>query len=82
MLYLGAFSSHCLHVSTSFLGLQSYSLGGLSPVSQGVYAPRALWSGRLSQFHYLDYPDCAGPNLINSWAQLLLGLSPFDDLPS
>ena len=75
MLYLEASSSHCLHVSTSFLNLQSYGLGGLSTVSRGVYAPQALQAGRLSRFHYLDYPYCVVPKLMNSQAQLLLGSS-------
>jgi len=36
----------------------------------------------LPRFHYLNYPDYAEPELMNSWAQLLLGLSPFDGLLS
>ena len=79
MHYLEASSSHCLHISTSFLGLQSYGLGGLSKVSRGVYAPWAPQASYLPQFHYLNYPDYVGHELMNSWAQLLLELSPFDD---
>ena len=75
MLYLEASSSHCLHVSTSFLSIQSYDLGGLSIVSQGAYAPQALQAGRLPRFHYLDYPYCVVPKLMNSQVQLLLGSS-------
>ena len=85
MFYLEASSFSCLHISTSFLSLQPYGLGGLSPVSRGGSASRAPWTpqtGRLPWFHWLDYRDCARSNLMNSWAQLLFGLSPFDNLPS
>ena len=75
MLYLEASSSLCLHVSTSFLNLQSYDLGGLSTVSRGVYAPQALQVGHLPRFHYLDYPYCVVTKLMNNQAQLLLDSS-------
>ena len=43
---------------------------------------RSLGAGRLPRFHYLDYPYCAGLELVNSWAQLLLDSSLFDNLTS
>lgn len=47
-------SFSCLHAATSFLGLQLYGLGDLSPVSRGVSTPRAPWLNCLPQFHWLD----------------------------
>ena len=46
MLYQEASSFPYLHVTTSFLGLQPYDLGGLSLVSRGVSTPQALWASR------------------------------------
>ena len=82
MFYLEVSSFHCLHVSTSFFGLQSYGFGSSSTTSRGVYAPQAPRAGRFPQFHYLDYPYYAGPELMSSRAQLLLRSSLFDNLHS
>ena len=82
MLYLEVSSLRCLHVSTTFLDLQSYGLGSSYTVSRGVYAPRAPWAGQLPRFHYLDYFYYAGPEMISSRAQLLLGLNQFGNIPS
>ena len=40
----------CLNVTTTFLGLQPYGLGGLSPTSQEVSAPQAPRAGYPPQF--------------------------------
>ena len=77
--YLEVSSFPCLQVSTSFLSLQSYDLGGLSLVAQGVFAPWSPQAGRSPWFPRLGYSNWTGIDLMNSWAQLLLELNPFDD---
>ena len=80
MLYLKAFAFPCLHITTSFLSLHPYGLGGLYLISRGVstsWAPRVVC---LSWFHWLDSSNCVRPDVMNSWAQLLFKLSPLGDL--
>ena len=80
MLYLKAFTFPCLHITTSFLSLHPYGLGGLSLISRGVstsWAPRVVC---LSWFHSLDSSNCVRLDVMNNWAQLLFKLSPLGDL--
>ena len=70
MLYLEASFLHCLHVATSFLGLQSHDLGSSPIVFQGMYISRVPWADQLPQFLYLDCPYCVELEIMSIWAQL------------
>ena len=63
----------------SLLPSSTFSPMALVICLKSLDAPR---EGRLPRFHYLDYLDCATLELVNSWAQLLLKSTRFDDLPS
>ena len=74
MLYLETSPLLYLHVSNSFLGLQSSGLSSLTTVLRGVLAPWAPWVIRFLDFNFKALINVLG----RSRAHFLLG----SDLPS